>query len=102
MKKAKIIEGRKCPQCGATETQINSGMNRSGTQRCKCNKCGKYYTLNPKTIAYSEEIRKSAIKNYYSGVSGRGVGKIFSMSKANIYNWIKKTEPNVGDKSKKR
>ena len=27
---------------------------------------------------------------YYSGVSGRGVGKFFGMSKANVYNWIKK------------
>jgi hypothetical protein len=28
---------------------------------------------------------------FYSGVSGRGVGKILKMSKANVYNWIKKT-----------
>ena len=27
---------------------------------------------------------------YYSGVSGRGVGKVLGMSKANVYNWIKK------------
>ena len=31
-----------------------------------------------------------ATKTYYAGVSGRGVGKIFGMSKANVYNWIKK------------
>jgi IS1 family transposase len=30
------------------------------------------------------------MKIYYSGVSGRGVGKIMKMSKANVYNWIKK------------
>jgi len=55
-----------------------------------CNKCGEYYTLNPKTRAYSEEVRKNAVKTYYSGVSGRGIGKIFKMSKANVCNWIKK------------
>jgi transposase len=49
------------------------------------------YTLDPKTKAYSEEVRQSAIKTYYSGVSGRGVGKLLGMSKANVYNWIKKT-----------
>ena len=32
------------------------------------------------------------MKTYYSGVSGRGVGKIFCMSKANVYNWMKKTQ----------
>jgi transposase-like protein len=92
MRTAKKIEGRMCPKCGDAENQVNAGINRSGTQRCKCNKCGKYYTLNAKTRAYSEEVRLSAIKAYYSGVSGRGVGKLFGMSKANVYNWLKKTE----------
>lgn len=46
--------------------------------------------LNPKRIAYPEEIREAAIKTFYSGVSGRGVGHIFHINKANVYNWIKK------------
>ena len=37
-------------------------------------------------------MRELAIKMYYSGVSGRGVGKALGMSKSNVYNWIKKTE----------
>jgi len=90
MKKTTIKEGRKCPKCEKTENQANYGFNRSGTQRCKCKMCNHTYTLQPKTRAYSEEIRNSAIKTYYSGVSGRGVGKIFGMSKANVYRWIKK------------
>ena len=36
-----------------------------------------------------------AIKTYYSSISGRGGGKLFGMSKANVYNWIKKTTPIV-------
>jgi len=90
MRKAKINEARRCPQCGKTEEQVNAGKNRSGTQRCFCNDCKKYYTLGPKTRDYPEETQKLAIKIYYSGVSGRGVGKILGMSKANVYNWIKK------------
>ena len=95
MRKTKIIEGRRCPKCESEENQANYGFNRSGTQRCRCNNCNKIYTFNPKTRAYSEEVRSSAIKTYYSGVSGRGVGKIFGMSKANVYNWLKKTEQGV-------
>lgn len=90
MKKAKEAAGRECPKCGKTENQSNYGYNRSGTQRCKCNECNTVYTFQPKTRAYSEEIRQNAIKIYYAGVSGRGVGKIFGMSKTNVYNWIKK------------
>ena len=67
------------------------GFNRSGIQRCVCRECSKTYTINPKKHEYSEEERQQAIKMYYSGVSGRGVGKFYGMSKANVYRWIKKT-----------
>jgi transposase-like protein len=53
--------------------------------------------METKNRAYPEEIRQAAIKSYYSGVSGCGVGKIFSMSKANVYNWIKKTWKGVSN-----
>jgi transposase-like protein len=80
-----------CPRCGATERQMKNGKNRSGTQSCLCGECRKSYTLNPKNRAYSEELRRLAIKEYYDGVSGRGIGKIHKFSKSNVYNWIKKS-----------
>ena len=91
MKKAKIMEGRSCPKCGDTQQQVKKGYNRSGTQRCICKECGVTYTIDPKKREYSEGTRLLAMKMYYSGVSGRGVGKVLGMNKANVYNWIKKT-----------
>ena len=90
MSQITIDENRRCPKCGKTENQISKGKNRSGTRRCKCKECNIEYTLDPKKREYSEETQKLALKMYYSGVSGRGVGKIFGMSKANVYNRIKK------------
>ena len=92
MKKQTIDEARRCPSCGLIENQIKKGRNRSGTQRCECLLCGTRYTLEPKRRAYPEEMREQAIKTYYSGVSGRGVGKVLGMNKSNVYNWIKKTK----------
>ena len=92
MKKIKIDENRRCPKCGKIENQIDKGKNCSGTRRCRCLECQIYYTAEPKRIAYDENVRTQAIKTYYAGVSGRGVGKIFGFSKANVYNWIKKTK----------
>jgi len=86
------IRNQKCPICGAEENQIKKGFNPSGTQRYGCKECGKIYTLEPKRTAYDEETRELALKIYYAGASGRGVGKVLGMSKANVYNWIKKTE----------
>lgn len=92
MKKITIDENIRCPKCGKAENQIRVGYNRSGTQRCKCKDCNVSYTLDPKKHEYPEETKALAIKMYYSGVSGRGVGKILGMNKANVYNWIKKTK----------
>ena len=94
----KIIEGRNCPKCGSDQNQVNAGLTSAGSQRCICKDCKIYYTLNPKPHAYSEEVQILALRVYYSGVSGRSVGKIFGMNKANIYNWIKKNR-GIVDKS---
>ena len=91
MRKATIDENKKCPVCKRIDGKVKNGRNRSGTQSCLCKHCKKPYTLEPKKHAYSEEIRQQAIKTYYSGVSGRGVGNLMSMNKANVYNWLKKT-----------
>lgn len=79
-----------CPRCKSIDGQMKNGKNRSGTQQIVCRHCKKTYTLEPKRHAYSEETRALALKIYYAGASGRGVGKVLGMSKANVYNWIKK------------
>ena len=94
MNKIAEAANKKCPNCGESKNQKKNGHNRSGTQRCVCKECGVSYTLEPKKREYSEETKLLAIKIYYSGVSGRGVGKILGMSKANVYNWIKKNGSN--------
>ena len=86
---------KQCPKCGSNSRQMKAGYNRSGTQRCMCGLCGKRYTQNPKAWRYSEEIRQLAVKEYFAGASGRGVGKIHGFSKANVFNWLKKTEHGV-------
>jgi len=89
--KTAVIEGkRQCPICGRAEGQMKNGRNRSGTQTILCRFCKKCYTLNPKHHAYDEATKTMALKMYYSGVSGRSVGKALGMNKANVYNWIKK------------
>jgi len=95
MKIAKEIVGRKCPCCGKSIQQIMFGKNRKGIQRYKCKECEKVYTLEKSEPRYTEEIKSQAIKAYYSGMSARQVGKLYNMSKANVLNWIKKSECSV-------
>lgn len=90
MGKSKPEAGRQCPNCGQTQQQIKIGYNRSGTQRCRCKACGTRYTLEPKRREYPEETRALAIQMYHDGSSGREVGRALGMSKANVYNWLKR------------
>jgi len=90
MKKTKRIESRRCPVCGKVESQIFAGKNRSGSQKCFCNDCKKYYTLDSKTCEIPDETKKLAVKMFLAGVSARKVGQLFGFSKANVLNWIKK------------
>lgn len=90
MKPAVKIKNVECPCCGENSNIVGYGFNRSGTQRCRCNVCKKTFTKDSKRHKYSDEVKEQAIKIYYSGVSGRGVGKIFGMGKENVVRWIKK------------
>lgn len=88
MKKTDIE--KECPLCHKKENQVKMGHNRSGTQRCMCKECGISYTIDPKKHEYSEETRQQAIKMHKEGISGREIGRILGINKANVYNWIKK------------
>ncbi len=87
------METKECKYCGGLV--VKHGKTETGSQRVSCTECGKRYTPNPKKKGYSQEIRDQAVKLHFAGASGRTVGKVMGMSKANIYNWVKKTKPDV-------
>ncbi len=74
---------------------MNSGKTEYGSQRKLCTECGKRFTPNPKKKGYPKEVRDQAIKLHFAGASGRTVGNIMGMSKANVYNWVKKIPSDV-------
>jgi transposase-like protein len=79
----------KCPNCGNEKNQRKHGVNKSGSQRYYCVCCKKAYTPKPTKYVYTEEVRTAALKIYYENSSGRAVGRILGMSKANAVRWIK-------------
>ena len=91
MNKQTEVPHPKCPNCNDETKQNKKGFTRARSQRYICRECGVTYTPNPKKREYTEKERQNAIRIYYSGVSGRGVGNLLGMSKANVYNWKKTT-----------
>ena len=85
--------------CHSPEIEC-AGKNRSGSQKCFCIDCKKYYILDSKTCEIPAETKKQAVKMYLAGVSDRKVGQIFGFSKANILNWIKKPDIELWESGK--
>lgn len=81
-----IEEDKICSNCKKRENQVKIGYNKSGTQCCRCKEYDIRYTLNSKKHEYLDETKELAMKMYYLGVSGRGVGKVLGKNKANVYN----------------
>ena len=83
---------RTCPICGATERQHSIGKTKAGSRRFRCTNCKREYTPNPKKWQYTEEEQKKALQLLLLGNSGRAVGKVLGMNKANVYRWVKEAK----------
>ena len=79
--------GRKCPKCGSTTNQMNSGFTRAKSRRVLCWHCKCKYTPDPKKWAYTEEERKDALRLMSLGMSGRKIGAYKKMHHDNAYRW---------------
>ena len=79
--------GLKCPRCGETQAQWKLGINKSGTQRYKCQSCKKSYTPDARLHEYDKETKDMAMRMLVSGMSGRKIGLLLGMCKNNAYKW---------------
>ena len=76
-----------CKKCDDVKIQVKRGKLPSGSQRYFCKICKYWYT--PVTKHYSEDIKKLTIKAYLSGVSARGVGRIYGIDGNTVIAWLK-------------
>ena len=71
---------------------IKSGLNRSGTQRFRCQNCQRYFTPNPKPLGYDHQIRHLALKIHLEGTSYRATGRLLGIHNQTVINWVSAEE----------
>jgi len=77
-----------CPYCQATEQQIKSGLNASGSRRFRCRLCDRIYTPEPAINGYPDGVRQQAVKLYLEGTNLRRIGRILGVVHQSVANWI--------------
>lgn len=77
-----------CNYCGSTERVVKAGMNATGSQRMRCQKCKRYFTPNPKPMGYDQATKDLAVRLYLEGNSFRGIGKVLSVNYVSVINWV--------------
>jgi len=79
---------RQCKFCQATIKQVKAGLNRSGSQRYRCQVCNKVYTPAPNPIGYPSEIRVRAVQMYIEGNTQRSIGRALDVSPQTVASWV--------------
>ncbi|HEU5200397.1 MAG TPA: helix-turn-helix domain-containing protein [Ktedonobacterales bacterium] len=77
-----------CPSCQQDQYVIKCGLNRTGSQRYRCQTCQRYFTPDPKPEGYDLALRTQALKLYLEGTSFRAIGRVLSLHHQTVSNWV--------------
>jgi transposase-like protein len=78
-----------CPYCGHHQAVVKAGLNRTGSQRHRCQACRRYFTVAPKPAGHAPATRDLALQLYLEGMSFRGIAKVLRVSHPSVINWVK-------------
>ena len=78
-----------CRYCHANENQTKAGRTKCGSQRYRCNACGRRYTPHPKQQGYPDALRHQAVKLYVDGMNLRRIGRHLGIDHKTVGHWVK-------------
>jgi transposase-like protein len=77
----------KCPKC-SSEKNVKSGFT-NGRQRYKCKECSCNYSVEIKSTAKPQSMKKQALHLYLEGLGFRSIGRFLGVSNVTVLNWIR-------------
>ena len=86
MEKMSGVSAMECKKCKSKHTRKH-GTTQIGTQRYRCNNCGKTFTFTePK---FSNAIKAVAVKMYLNNVGFRKIALFVGASHQAVQNWVR-------------
>ena len=84
-----------CTKCNSAKN-VKSGIIK-GNQRYKCKECGCNFTVEIKSTAKPNSMKKDALHLYLEGLGFRSIARFLKVSHVSVYNWIKAFGSNVAE-----
>ena len=78
-----------CPYCHAEDRQVKNGKNASGSQRWKCQHCGRKYTPQPNEHGYPDDMRQQAVRMRMDGINYRRIARFIGVDHKTVILWVK-------------
>lgn len=67
---------------------MKNGLNKSGSQKYRCQACRTVYTPEPSLNGYPVETRLLAIRMYVEGSSYGSIGRVLKVNPHSVANWV--------------
>ncbi len=80
-----------CPTCQKAEPVVRFGFNRGGTQRLRCQECGKTWTPHPSSRALSPEKEALIASALEERLSQRAIARTFQVARTTVREVLKKS-----------
>lgn len=77
-----------CPKCNSFNHKKNGKVN--GRQRYKCHDCGYNFSVELKSTAFPQSVKRQALQLYLEGLGFRSIGRFLGVSHVSVQKWIKK------------
>ncbi len=73
----------------------------AGRQRYKYHDCGYNYSVELKSTAFPDSVKRQALQLYLEGLGFRSIGPYLGVSHISVYNWTKAFCQELEDRNKK-
>lgn len=86
-----------CPACGTTQSQVRDGKTQAGSQRMRCQVCGKRYTPEPKLQGYDATMKATALRLVADGINLRRAERVLQVHHTTILRWKQSAAATLSD-----
>ena len=85
----------KCPKCKSVNIRKDGFV--KGRQRYNCKECNNHFSVEIKSTAQPESVKRFAVELYLEGLGFRSIGRCLKVSHVSVFKWIQNFGKQIGE-----